>query len=99
MVVEAALLAGIAAAVGAVVGAAVDLTGVTSAPGGIPSAALGRTPWGPNEMTQSPKMKSPVKTNTAAKDFLRIVASKFASIACAGSNGCAPDAVLTALSD
>jgi hypothetical protein len=40
-----------ALAAGAVGNAAV-LTGATSPAGGIGSAALGRTPWGPTEMTQ-----------------------------------------------
>ena len=52
--------AGVADNVAAVLACAISLATGSGA------AALGRTPWGPNEMTQSPKMKSPAKTDTPA---------------------------------
>src|SRR5208282_3624159 len=66
------------------VGVAAVLT-ATSPAGGNSAAALDRTPWGPNEMAQSPRMKSPANTKTPATDLSRICSSNFP----AGSRECA----------
>src|ERR1019366_2640806 len=61
------------------VGIAAVLTGATSLAGGSGSAALVRTSSGPNEMTQSPKMRSPSKTKAPARAIFRIFSSIFAA--------------------